>query len=321
MGRNAEQRHRDAGIEATRLSGSDALKVPHSALWMAPNGHVLYDPRSEEPPDPVLVESMLARIAEGYIANKLAIDVRIDELKDGGLRHVVIDGHRRSVAIAEVVRVLRESGKLGKREEIKILIASWHGSDAEAIQYRLRANDPRLSKPDSTEVMAFRVMQLRGLGLTVKQIADGCPKGVGVSEVEALVRFKDLEPALRSKVPVGLLAAVLAAPREEQAAKLTELQANGVRTAKGATRRANGARDKADPWARRMTPKQVVAMASGLLKLRAGLRSSGQVAVADALIAGLYLAANEDVENVLSELPKPIADAIRVARLPARGTK
>lgn len=124
--------------------------------------------------------------------------------------------------------------------------------------------------------------------------------------------------------PLGLLAAVLDAPRAEQVATLDKLLAAGVRTAKGATRKANAEKAARDPWARRMSPRQACEVGIAVSPssdfataarvdpdvLRSGIR------------IGLYLAANRDIDKILKTLPKPIADAIREARAtkPARAS-
>ncbi|MEK9646121.1 MAG: hypothetical protein VW547_11315 [Alphaproteobacteria bacterium] len=321
-GQNAEKRLRSGGIEATRVNPSHTQIIPLSALWAAPEGHALHDPRSLGEPDEDMAQDMAERVRQGLPPNRNPIPAREETQEDGeSLRMLVVDGHRRKLALGRAQVILRRAGVLGKDEEIRARVDLWKGTDAEVIAYRMRANDHgRYQRADSVTVLAFRVRQLLGLGWKEKRIAESCPRGVGLAEVQALGRFDDLEEPERARfdsgeAPIGILAAVLAAPRSQRMATIDKLIAGGVRTGKAATRRTNAEKASRDPWARRMSPRQLVDVANVA-------RTTGAL-VGAACAAGLALAAvktKAEADAILKTLPTSLADAIRAARA-AKATK
>lgn len=111
--------------------------------------------------------------------------------------------------------------------------------------------------------------------------------------------------------PIGLLAAVLEQPRDEQWAHLERLLAAGVKTARQAARKATTERAKVDPWSRRMTSKAADRTAAALCDLKGGHTfTRGAVLIA----YGMRLAAGVRTEEVLCDLTPGLADAIRAAR-------
>lgn len=190
-------------------------------------------------------------------------------------------------------------------------------SDVELMFERLAANSEPGKVADTPSVLAAIVTGLAKLGCEdIGAIVKVMPRGVGPKEVQALARWGNLAADLRPRfdsgeAPIGLLSAVLDAPRKEQAAALDRLLANGVRTAKGATRAAHKAKDKADPWARRMSPRTLVRVADSL-RARRGLTPHQRELLC--MIAVGFDLSTTKARETLDGLPLPLADAIREAR-------
>lgn len=306
----AKDRLRAKGIDASEVSASRIIMVPHTSLKVAPKGHALFDPRSLYPTDREMQADMVARVKAGERPNEKAFKVR--EEPDGML---IVDGHQRNNAI------LAAAEELGR--ELMVMVEFFVGDDKALLLARAEANDhDRFARKDAPSVLAFRVKQLTAIGATEREIADAMPKGVGPAEVEALARWGNLCADARKRfddgAPIGLLAAVLEAPRDEQVQRLDKLIAAGVKSARGATRRTNAERDERDPWARRMSPKQAARVADDIGDAFDRLSTDIAKSVARGVIAGLRLAANEDTKSVLRDLPTPLADAIREARTAKR---
>lgn len=337
MGRNAEQRLRDGGVAATRVNPSRSLMVPRDALWFAPPGHPLHDPRSLYPVDEELAADMVARVqgkppeVAPQEPNHRAILVRDEGLDDAtGLQRLhVCDGSQRANASGRAQYTLRKLGVLSRTEALLVRVDFFVGDDAAFLEERIRRNDhDRFTRKDSCSTLAFRVGQLLALGRDAKAIAAVCPKGVGLAEVEALSRWGNLRAQVRARfdageAPLGLLGAVLDAVPEQQAVTLDRLLAQGVRTAKGATRAANKAKAERDPWARRMTPQQALRVAKDVATLADGMPKRKVTEVYEQALArgieyGLRLNAGE-AKRVLEELSPGIAATIREARAGKRG--
>lgn len=307
MGRNAAERLKDGGIDAKK---SGLIHVPVADIWAPPKGHPLYHPRFGDPVDRSMVDDIRERGVEK------PIKVRDDGAPPGEKRKLLlVDGGRRTR------NALVAQEELG--QTLYVPIEFFNGTDADVLIERIRSNADPLKKPDKASVLALTIAQLLKLGpLDTRAVAAVMPKGIGPAEVEALARWGNLTKEARERfddgAPIGLLAAVLDAPRDAQVATLDKLIAAGVKSTRGATRHTNGARDAKDPWARRMSPKAQVRMADTLTKRNTKLRG-GEATLQQGIVIGLYLAANADVEQVLSEVPPSIADAIREARAAKKG--
>lgn len=313
-GRNAAARLKDGGLDVTK---TDRLYAALSDIWPPPKGHPLYHPRFGDQPEREMVDSIKS---EGVRED---IIVREDPQDDGSRRLLLVDGARRTCA------AFVAQHELGR--PMRVPIRLFAGDDAAVLVERVRANRDPLKKPDAPSILALTVKQLAALGpLDVKDVA--AAMGVKAAVVEGLVRWGSLclEARVRfdhGKWPLELLPAVLDAPRERQVEAGAALIAAGVRTAKGASQRANKAREAKDPWSRRMSRRQATRLAADLgnavyggQDVNAALafvrgRTNQHVAMAAAGIAlGLRLAANEDVETILKEVHGTIADALRKAR-------
>lgn len=296
----AKQRLRDKGIQANEVSPSRMMLVPHTSLVIAPKGHPLYDPRSADPVREELATDMVARVEAGEHPNTDAILVW--EQPDGLL---VGDGHGREKA-------LRRAAEILGRSPLMCLVQFFDGDEKGFLLERARRNDHgRFAKLDKPSVLAFRVKQLTAVGATEREIADHMPRGIGPAEVAALARWNSLAADARARfddgAPIGLLAAVLEEERSDQVAALDKLLAAGIRTQRGATRKTNAERDARDPWARRMSPRQLLAVADIVHKRVDTVLGRG-------IEVGLRLAAGKDIDDVLRGIPTTTAAAIREAR-------
>jgi hypothetical protein len=313
MGLNAAARLRAGNIDAKK---TDAISVPARAIFVPPKGHPLAHPRFADAVDPSMRDDILDRGVEKPIR------VRDDGEKDGTRVLLLVDGGRR------LRNTLAAEEKAGT--EIRVPIEFFTGDDAAVIRERLRANSDPLKKPDAPSILAKTVRQYMALrpGAEPKEIArelaDVMPRGVGATEIDALGRWNNLTAEARAlfddgTFPLCILAAVLDAPRDEQVEKGHKLVAAGVRTVKGATRKANAEKDTRDPWARRMTPRQADRIAEVVMQVS---DTKGHAFTAYAAMK-LVNAKGHEAADLLAKLPKPIADAIREARAakPARESK
>jgi hypothetical protein len=325
MGLNAAARLKKAGIEVKK---TDVIRAPLEAMHVVTSGPTRH-PRAHLPVDAALVDHIKA--------HGIPTDERRFKSREDGDRLEVIDGARRTKAARVAETWLQKNqprqpplewdradpqdpGRLYVETEIVSC------SDLDLMLERLGANVSR-GLPDSASVLASIVASIIKINkgepdaALLGRILAAMPQGVTAAVVTALARWDNLAPELQARfdsgdAPIGLLVPVLAARAEDREAVLARLIRDGVRTAKGATRQANKARNERDPWARRMSPRQAVKVADALtaLELPVKVKSDRVKHVAEGIVMGLYLAANEDVESVLSEMPDALADAIREAR-------
>lgn len=332
---NRKDALRGLGIMASEVSGSRLIRVPHTALMHAPPGHWAHDPRSLYEPDAEMVRDMIARFeAKEPNANTLPIYVwgePVDANGDegpGAKLLLVGDGAQRTNAVRAAFGALRARRVLGASEHLMVQVEFHVGDDrARFLEERLRRNDPlRMRRPDTGTVIAFRVAQLVALGRSHAEIAAACPPAVTVGVVEALERWQDVAASVRKKidageVPIGLLPEILRHPKAEQEAVAVKLAAEGVKTAKGATRRRNKAKNADDPWARRMSPKKLVKVADALTDENGAPVANRKISDAARYVAaGMRIAAGVNVESVLDDLPAAIVGIIQEARA-AKGVR
>ena len=330
MGLNAAARLRQAGAD---IKKTDVIKFALGSLVVVTKGPAAH-PRAHLPVDRALVEHIKVH---GIPRERFCV-------REDGERGEVIDGARRTKAARVAEQELqREAPRRAPLEgpfsgpddpgrlyvEAEVISCS----DLELLLRRLDAN-VRRGLPDSASVLASIVKSIIAINkgepddALMRRIVAAMPQGVTAGVVAALSRWDELTSELQarfdsSEAPIGLLPVVLAARRDEREVVLDKAMRDGVRTAKGATRRANKAKDTADPWARRMTPRFCEALGEALspfVTSNPGLRDAPKPVVTHVrmgIALGLKLAGARGAaaEEVLSTLPKPIADAIRAARV------
>lgn len=309
----AKQRLRDKGIAANEVSASRFMHVPHTSLWIAPKGHRLFDPRSLDPVNDEMTRDMVARAKAGECPNTDPLYVwETQELIGADWRDVLVvgDGHGRTGSLLAAAKLL------GKGTVLMPHVEFHTGDERSFLLERARRNDhDRFARKDSRSVLAFRVKQLLSAGVTPKEIAAVCPREIGPAEVDALDRWDALCPEAKARfdlgAPIALLPTIVELPSSRQIPELERLQVAGVRTKAGATRARNKARDERDPWARRMSPKQIAKMAD---VLETKIQKVGFQSDARMVAAALRIAAGTLVEDSLRMLPSVIADAMREAR-------
>ncbi len=245
MGRSAKDRFTQGGIEGVKeISASRKMMFPVSALWQAPPDHPLHDPRSLYAPDQAMAEDMADRIRRGEMALMFPILAREEPQAGGKIRLHVCNGSQRTNAARVAERILFERGDLSKGSGLNIEVELFTGDDAEFLEARILANaaDP-WRKADLPSILAVRCLQLTAFGREPSAIAKVCGDGIGPAEVEALLRWGNLGDEGKARfdagAPIGLLAAVLSAPRDEQIATLDRLIAKGIRSTRTATRAIN----------------------------------------------------------------------------------
>jgi len=299
----AKVRLREKGIDANEVSPSRFMHVPHTALWVAPKGHALFDPRSLDPVDEAMAQDMADRVARGECPNTDALLVW-----EQGDRLIVGDGHGRSRALVRAAEILEKV--------LMPLVEFFVGDEKSFLLARARRNDHgRFARVDAPSVLAFRVKQLVAVGADHREIADACPRGVGPAEVDALARWDDLVLECRRRfdageAPIGLLSVVLSVERAEQPAKLDALIAAGVKTSRGAKRAENVEREKNDePRPRRLRPAKLLEIATAITAAPVTALLNGEADFARGFAAGCKLAAGART----GKLPKPIAAAVKAA--------
>lgn len=257
---------------------------------------------------------MVARVKRGEQPNTDALYVWETQVEIRG-KHtdvlVVGDGHGRTGSLLAAAKLL------GKGTTLMVEVELHTGDEKSFLLERARRNDhDRFARKDSRSVLAFRVKQLLSAGVTAKEIAAVCPREVGPGEVDALDRWDALCSEAKARfeagAPLALLPTIVELPSSRQVPELDRLQANGVRTKAGATRARNKARDERDPWARRMSPRQLVKVAD-VLRARGGKGAEG-AAIACVEVTIRVMAGGAEAKKAAENLPSFMVDAIREAR-------
>lgn len=320
-GLNLAQRMRAQGVDFKK---GDVLRVALRQFKIVERGPRKH-PRSHLPADPELV----AFIKVHGVPTE---DRRFEAMQDGE-DFEVIEGCRRTVAGRVAEAWLRkhkprqapleydrvDPTDLGQLYVETVVVSL---SDLEIGLRRLNANKAR-GLPDSPSVLASIVASIIAANkgepdaALMARIVDAMPRGVTAGVVTALSRWDELTPELQGRfesgdAPIGLLPIVLAARREDREDVLAKALREGVRTAKGASQRANRAREAKDPWSRRMSPRVALKLAAALEALT-GRRAEASI-VAGGVSLGLILASGHDPERTLERLPRVVADALRKAR-------
>ena len=326
MGSSKETFLRGLGIQATEVSGSRMMKVAHTALFRPaaddPVWGWAHEPRSLEPADVDIVNSMAARYeARAQSVNEKVITVAAQPIETPrGHVLLVQNGNRRATAADAAAALLRRRGVLAKDAPLIVLVefvpCDFESAEARAlfIADRSRLNTDPTQKPDTATILAYRVEQLLSQGMSAGDIATRW--GRRRSEVEALERWDEVAASVQRKVdageiPIALLPELVTVPKGAQEERAAELQAQGVKTSKGATQRRNKAVEARDPWARPMGRRALwnVGKAVGETVTGGNRYAEG---VADALkLASLT---GEDAKKHLDNMPRKVADAIRKAR-------
>ena len=330
-GMNEAERLKDAGLDAKKAT---TTKLPVGQMFVATKGPTAH-PRAGLPVDEALVQHIMAngmRATSGEPWRLIGRELVCDATRDGVTIEVEIcNGSRRHKAALEAEKRLRKSAPrcapliwdkadpadLGRLFVEVSLIPS--GDDAAFLMARLAANTEPGKLPDSVEVQAKTVIQLVKLGCedfdAVRAVLPGNPTR---KEVEALSRWEDLTVVARShfvevNAPRGILPAVLAAPRAEQCAAVDRLMAQGVRTVKGATRRANTEREKnGEPRPMRaMKPAKCLEVAKAALAVNVETLKAGE---ADFVRGVAFFARYVGGAKRPGTCPAPVLEILKRAR-------
>lgn len=277
-GMNESDRLKQHGVMARKAS---VTRPPIHQLTLVRTGPTAH-PRADFLPDESLVKWIMAngmRAITGepwkFVVREMGVDPTTGvmglEIGNGSRRqNAGLEAERRLRATKPRARPLvwdkADPNDLGR---LYVDIELFVGTDAEFLRMRLAANSEPGKLDDSTFVLAVTVKQLHDVGDDdIDAIVAVMPRGVGKKEVQALARFDNLVPAVKARwiaedLPVGLLAAVLDAPRDKQMETLDLLLAKGITSSKGATRTLNTKREETTgaPRPRKFTPKKLKAIA------------------------------------------------------------
>lgn len=319
-GLNETDRLRAAGIKAKKASVSRVALSSFVVVQKGPTAH----PRAHLSVDEALVEHIKQ--------HGIPTDERRFRAREDGDRLEVIDGARRHKAATVAEAWLRkhqprqaplewdrgDANDLGQLfVDTQIVICS----DLDLILERLDANVSR-GLPDSPAVLAATVAQIVKLNkgepdeALMARILDRMPRTVtGPRVVLALLRWDNLSEDLRARyeageAPLETLPAVVEARSDERAALLDRLVASGTKTTQAAKRQANKATAERDPWARRMTPRQLEAFAARLDGVN--MAHEDDEARLEGVALGLRLAMGSDARTILKG--EPLAEVLHRER-------
>lgn len=269
-GLNESERLKAAGVPARKGS---VTKVPLNSIMVPTAGEVAH-PRWSLPLD----EDLIAFIMKHGVPGRFT--VREAGIVDDVMMLQLCDGSRRTKNGLEAQARLqklapRKAPLIWDKDDPRdpgVLYAEIHvfnGTDAEFLLERLRTNSEPGKLPDSTEVLAITVKQLAVAGCEdIDAIVGAMPRGVTKKDVQALARWDNLMPEVKARwiredLPVGLLAAVLDAPRDKQMETLNLLVSKGITSSKGATRTLNTQREEktGQPRVRKFTPAKLAKIA------------------------------------------------------------
>lgn len=332
MGMNEVQRLQAAGVQAKKAS---VTRLPLRAVTIPKEGSVAH-PRYTLPPHRPLIDYIKKHGVPG------ALSLREAGIVDDVMTFDLCNGSRRTknglIAEEELrAEAPRKAPLTFDRDDpsdLGVLYADvelFVGSDAEFLLERLSTNANREQLPDTVDVLAATVKQLKALKFEdVDAIVAVMPRGVGPKEVHALGRWDNLFPSVQARfiagAPIGLLPAVCDAPRTEEAqhAVLDTMSAKGITNAAGATRvlnkeRVEKAAAKGETVAKKISPKQAKKVTAALLPTPAERKEAFDAIdrlprgaehyerlYAEAFAAGMRYRSGEKVTG----MPRRVLDAI-----------
>lgn len=224
-----------------------AKKMALSQITVPTTGPLAH-PRASDPVDQALVDD----IVENGVEKPLKVWEQTG--KDSKPVFLCVDGSRRKKAGHEAERILRETGKLGKDEELWVKIEFFEGTEIEFLLARQQADGDPLKKPHVPSVIAATFIQILKIDpeFPIAKLRATCSAEYTDRVVEALTRWKSLpkevqeafdhgleiEGAVRP-VGIGLLPGMDRFQKEEKFDALKEMVAGGYKTFSGATKFAN----------------------------------------------------------------------------------
>lgn len=233
-------------LDKMKAQGLDLKKGSHAsvavgAFYFAPEGHVLHHPRASDPLDEVMVLDIMEN---GVEKRPLVWNIGPASALSTAPRLLVIDGARRIMHAREAERRMHASGALAQDKAFYVEVDFYTGDERGALLERLKRNTDPLKKEDAPSKIALTAIAYARVGGDIRDLLPVVPRSIGESELRSMLRWHDLLPEVAAEfdagtAPIGLLGAVLDAPREEQGATLTKLVDAGMTTAKGATRLLN----------------------------------------------------------------------------------
>ena len=244
--------------EELRAQGLDAkanveAKLDVHDIFIPGEGHPLDHPRRLDPLDADLLYDIAKRgVQEPAVLWREGIHGK-------KMRVTLLDGCQRVNHHVEACRRMKEGipfavyvdGKPTGAEEVipwkegrQYLPVIFHIGDIKsALLRRLGANSDPYKRPDSAAVLAAIVAQGKLLSCSDEELFAKMPREVDGPTYQGLCRYDDLSAdakrAFAEGAPIGLLAAIIDLPREEQGPSVAQFVAAGVKTKTGASRVRN----------------------------------------------------------------------------------
>jgi hypothetical protein len=224
-----------------------AKKMALSQITIPTTG-TLAHPRANAPIKQALVDDI--------VENGILMPLKVWEQtgKDGKPVFLCVDGSRRKRAGHEAEKILRESGKLAKDEELWVKVEFFEGTEIEFLLARQQADGDPLKEPHMPSVIALTFISILKIDpeFPIAKMRATCSAEYNDRIVEALTRWKSLPKEVQDAfdngleiegsvrpVPIGLLPAMDKVAKEEKLDFLKELIAGGYKTFSGATKFAN----------------------------------------------------------------------------------
>lgn len=298
---------KDDGIHTQKVT--NLVRVWIGQVHFSAAGSVLAHPRAHYPANLALVESM----KKGYDNDK-PMTVRDCGMVNGVRRFEIVNGSQRKIAGTVAETELKPTGKLKATDgRYMVAVRVFDGDDLACLMERARCNSDPLKTPDAPSSLFAMFAAMFALGASEEQIATVAPKGCDVS---AILRW----PALHSDVqaaldahpsPLGMIAALLDVPRDEQPAAFAEMTATGATTPRKARNVARKRTGSEKPAAVRLpSPRAMEAMRGAV---------NGEVVKASFLLA--FIAGDGDaLEKASPALYAKLVDARDAASKPGRKT-
>lgn len=217
---------KDDGLHTAKVT--KLVYVWIGEVLFADDGTALAHPRAKDAPNRAMVESL-----KGGFRPEEPIIVRDGGMKGGKRRLLIIDGAQRKINGTVAENELNAAGLLAKTDgRYMVAVRVFDGDDLACLMERERCQSDNLKRPHSPSVLYASYAAMESLGATQEQIATVAPKGCDVS---AMLRWPavhtDVQTALDAHPsPLGMIAALLDVPRDEQPAAFAEMTATGATT-------------------------------------------------------------------------------------------
>lgn len=189
-GLNPAERLRESGIDAGKAT---AIMVPPEQVFIAPEGHPLFDLRSKDPVDLELA----SKIDRGTYRPQCAVRDDGDDPALGHRRLTCVWGQNRARATDEANKRRAVRGEKPLRIEVQIVT----GDDAFMLLLRLEENGRR--KSETPETLCHKLNQALAAGIDLEAAANAY--GCTTAFADKVRRFEQLAKPVRDLFKLGTL--------------------------------------------------------------------------------------------------------------------